>query len=46
MNWWSVIIWVAQFIYCWLAAWAIIRFVDPYVTRFAEWWDRKFLKAG
>jgi hypothetical protein len=44
MNFWSIVVWGAQFIYCMLAAWAIVKLVDPYVIRFAEWWDKQFVK--
>jgi hypothetical protein len=44
MNLWSVVVWSAQFLYCLLAAWAVVKFVDPYVIKFVEWWDKQFIE--
>lgn len=44
MDFWSVVVWGAQFTYCMLAAWAIVTFIDPYVIKFADWWDKQFVK--
>jgi hypothetical protein len=44
MDLWSVVVFGAQFTYCLVAAWAVVRFVDPFVVRFSDWWDKQFVR--
>jgi len=39
-----VMLWGAQFIIFLLAAWVVIRYVDPYVVLLSTLWDKQFSK--
>jgi hypothetical protein len=42
----DVIVWLLEFIACWLVCLLVITKVDPLVTRFAAWIDVNLLKKA
>ncbi len=40
----TIIVWLLEFVLCWIVCVLVVTNIDPIVTRFSAWIDREILK--